>query len=796
MKNISTAFLIFSLSALDTRSAPLAMDNANPVNFTNGTARIVLSGENGVQYFVRSTTSLTNAQWKLAQTNPIIATGAIQTNDVPLGDPSSAQAFFRAESAYEQRARLFMTNYRKQLANGGPAVLTVNGTDVQNSMTMTEDRTNNQIVITGNGVPNYTPTIMGFNVTAGWNTAVSGGFQTFKLSENNAGASGGNNPNAIAVATETFRIPLNPVNNATATDTSLGTVGVAVNGIPIYNPFEDQNQTAATGRIFSGCCGHPQLNGIYHYHKYPACLRFMKGDVWQSEKDKCDEIDALVASGGHSPLIGFALDGWPVYGPVGWKDTNRTSKLLKSSYTGASDTFGNPSYVAASGDLDDCNGLVSPTPEYPEGIYHYVMSLEAGTNGTVVREISPYFGYDVRNTLNKYGLMPSGWTNDTAYANALKAGFIVNGAVVPGTDNASFTTFNQFVTNLVSVLAANGMSNVAAEFYSMKISYPFTIRKYRGTPWNAAGGGGGTTANGGVTAIAPSSGQRGQSYFVIITLQALPNTPGLPPTTAPITAATVGGIALTSPTRASTTTVSGTLTIPTGTATGGQDIVVTFQGPVGQPAPSYTGTGLFQVTAPTYADSAVNYLDWTNGSTGGTGFGVWTLSATGNAGTFLGGTSDTFMNVGASAGFGLWANGGGVATASRNMTNPLGTGDNFTLRFDNNYVAVGGQVSFVLTDASNVVRFRFYFVGGENTYRITDATTGRITTIPWTEAGLTVSFTQTSPTAYSLTAGSSTITGTLVAGGAISRVVVENNNAGSGYNHNLYFGEMTITDAP
>lgn len=585
------AALIFCSAAATSHAVPIALDATNPVNRTNGTVRIVLSGESGVQYFVRSTTSLTNGEWKLAQTNGV---NGNQTTNVPMVDPSALQSFFRAESAYEQRSRLFITNYRRQLANGGPATLSVNGTNVQNTITITEDRTNNQIVITGNGVPNYTPTILGFNVTGGWNTSVSGGFQTFKFSENNGGANGGNNPNAIAVATETFRIPLNPTNNATATDTALGTVGVAINGIPIYNPFEDGNQTAATGRIFSGCCGHPQLTGVYHYHKYPTCLRFMKGDVWQSEKEKCDEIDALVASGGHSPLIGFALDGWPVYGPVGWKDTNRVSKLLKSSYTGANDSYGNPLYVASSGDLDECNGLVSPTPEYPEGIYHYVMSLEANTNGTVVREISPYFGYDVRSTLNKHGLMPSGWTNDATYTTALKAGFTVNGVNILGTDNASFTTFNQFVTNMVATLNNNGMTNVAAEFYSMKISYPFTIRKYRGTPSNAAGGGG-MTGNGGVTAISPSSGQRGQSYNVTITLQAVVGTPGLPPTNAPITTATVGGIGLTSPTRASTNTVTGTLAIPSGTATGGKDVVVTFQGPPGQTAPSYTATGLFQV---------------------------------------------------------------------------------------------------------------------------------------------------------------------------------------------------------
>jgi len=28
-------------------------------------------------------------------------------------------------------------------------------------------------------------------------------------------------------------------------------------------------------------------------------------------------------------------------------------------------------YVAGSGDLDECNGQVGVTPEFPQGIYHY-----------------------------------------------------------------------------------------------------------------------------------------------------------------------------------------------------------------------------------------------------------------------------------------------------------------------------------------------------------------------------------------------------------------------------------------
>ncbi len=47
------------------------------------------------------------------------------------------------------------------------------------------------------------------------------------------------------------------------------------------------------------CCGHPDPDGTYHYHKYPICMKSPWAD---------DGTD-------HSPLIGFAFDGFPIYGP-------------------------------------------------------------------------------------------------------------------------------------------------------------------------------------------------------------------------------------------------------------------------------------------------------------------------------------------------------------------------------------------------------------------------------------------------------------------------------------------------
>jgi hypothetical protein len=545
--------------------------------------RITLSSTEGISYF---------------DSNSSASDGWTKVGEETETSLSSELVYFQGDSSFERRARLIVSNYRNQLAGGGPVTLTIDGQNLSNALTIYKDSDNDQMVVTGNGVPNYKPSVIGIDVSNGWNTAANGGFESLKLSENNLGASGGNNPNQVVATEEVFRLPLNPVNNTNATDTSLGTVGVALNGIPVYNPFEDPFETAAYGRIFSGCCGHPQINGVYHYHKYPTCLRLIKDD-WKSEKDKCDEIDVLLVANGHSPLIGFAVDGWPIYGPVGWRNAeNKTGVLLVSGYTGTNDSAGNPAYFAGSGDLDECNGLVSPTPEFPEGIYHYVMSIEADPDGTVLRYLNPHFGYDVRNTLNKHNLLPLSWSDDTAYIAALKVGFMVNGISISGTD--SFSTFVKFIEGMQATLNANAMSAIASEFETMQIAYPYTIRKYRGTP-SASGvsGAGESTVNSGgennvqgtgIVSISPAEESVGNTVSVTIVLDAN-SQPRLPPANVAPSSVQVGGVALTGVVRSTTTSVTGSLAIPTGSSSGSQDVSVVFATPNGNI--QLNGTGLF-----------------------------------------------------------------------------------------------------------------------------------------------------------------------------------------------------------
>ena len=193
----------------------------------------------------------------------------------------------------------------------------------------------------------------------------------------------------------------------------------------------------------------------------------------------------------------------------------------------------------------------------------------------------------------------------------------------------------------------------------------------------------------------------------------------------------------------------------------------------------------------TLTDSAENYSTWSNGLTGGNGFGAWSLTTSStNAGHFLA-NNPTNMNVGSSTGFGLWANNGGISTATRNFNTPMAVGDSFALRFDNNWINNGSEVGFALADNTGSVRFRFYFAGGQSNYRITDATAARDSGLAYTANGLNLTVTLTASNAYTLSTGTTNIAGTLATGGAISRLIVENRNAGPETPYNLYIGAMT-----
>lgn len=126
---------------------------------------------------------------------------------------------------------------------------------------------------------------------------------------------------------------------------------------------------------------HAQADGTYHYHGNPKALYDNSGTV-------------------ASPVIGFAADGFPIYGP--FINDHGTIRRLKSSYvlkTGSrpvgscpydkGDTEYNGTYiqdyvydpVASHGDLDECNGMTveGHYAYYVTGEYPHIMPCFKGT---------------------------------------------------------------------------------------------------------------------------------------------------------------------------------------------------------------------------------------------------------------------------------------------------------------------------------------------------------------------------------------------------------------------------------
>jgi hypothetical protein len=202
------------------------------------------------------------------------------------------------------------------------------------------------------------------------------------------------NPNAVSAQHYEFRVPEKP---EPAPDGSRPRhaegpqlFGVAVNGIP-FDPgtaefWHDDRESGWRMEAIGGprnlgldaSNGHVQPNGAYHYHGIPLGLMTM---IARERNPK------------RMLLVGWAADGYPIYGPYAYDkadDATNPLRQMKSSYrlkqanrpAGDDGPGGKPDgsytrdweYVAGLGDLDECNGRTGVTPEFPNGTYYYVIT--------------------------------------------------------------------------------------------------------------------------------------------------------------------------------------------------------------------------------------------------------------------------------------------------------------------------------------------------------------------------------------------------------------------------------------
>jgi hypothetical protein len=240
--------------------------------------------------------------------------------------------------------------------------------------------------------------------------------------------------------------------------------------------------------------------------------------------------------------------------------------------------------------------------------------------------------------------------------------------------------------------------------------------------------------------------------------------------------------------------VGGTIDVPVGDVANGWDWFAEVSLAAGLNTVTFSGT---VPTAGTqdFSDTPMNYTAFVSEEGQGEGFGVWYFNhSAADAGSFLANTTDHGnMNVGTEQGFGLYANNGGSAAITRSFDSPMKSGDSFNVKFDNNWLDNGAKAGLELRDAEGVVRFRFFFVGGETTYRVEDAEVERSTSTAYTEGGLDLTLTLGEGDAYTFNTGSGEFTGDLKSGGPIVWVEFFNENAGPDTERNVYIGEMTHT---
>ena len=221
-------------------------------------------------------------------------------------------------------------------------------------------------------------------------------------------------------------------------------------------------------------------------------------------------VDATSGIGTHSPLIGWAYDGNPIYGSFGYSNPTDISevKRLKSGYVKDNTWIDRPDKPSGyfindytfdnSGDLDNHNGRFCKTPEFPNGVYAYFATLDDNENpqypyfiGKTYRSpfisdnISLNQGFDFNNSTLSRNTLP--YKVNDRYANndfiiesneiskqksiieSVTRGVVDSFQILDGGDNykvGDFTTFNNEGTSgsgargLVDSIVGIGVSNI------------------------------------------------------------------------------------------------------------------------------------------------------------------------------------------------------------------------------------------------------------------------------------------------------------------------------------------------
>jgi hypothetical protein len=228
--------------------------------------------------------------------------------------------------------------------------------------------------------------------------------------------------------------PLNAGANVAATvstSTGTGLVGFWLNGVAIFSP--NAGSVTPDGYLtvpgFTYNLGYENYNfnvdlaggttsstGQYYYYGYDFARSWATGEGATNLTSSDAEINTinylsgtLSHDNGHSKIIGFALDGYPIYGPYGYGNDGAVRRMITGyslrdpayrAITEACDLVVYPmgmfieDYVFdGTGDLDIHNGRYCITPDYPAGTYAYFTTLDSTGDATYPYTIGPtYYG--------------------------------------------------------------------------------------------------------------------------------------------------------------------------------------------------------------------------------------------------------------------------------------------------------------------------------------------------------------------------------------------------------------------
>lgn len=153
------------------------------------------------------------------------------------------------------------------------------------------------------------------------------------------------NPNSIVARQVVLELPADPQVDEVASCTSLGAIGVTTTGAVLFNGLDGRGEDAVAHEIQDECGGHPERTGQYHYHSISECV---EGTAPATE-------DATEPAAGHAELVGWALDGFGIYGHTG-----------------------EDGEVLTNADLDECHGHTHTVTWDGEEVemYHYHATYE------------------------------------------------------------------------------------------------------------------------------------------------------------------------------------------------------------------------------------------------------------------------------------------------------------------------------------------------------------------------------------------------------------------------------------